>query len=194
MPSRQTKDEREALAERCWRLRHENGLSVTDIADVVGRHRTTVSRLLSQVRRRLAKTYQAGGRFDPSASIAELVDRCERVCALSMQQFTLATEVRDKLRALRTALLADAQKKTVLQDVGLLPRDFGLLRIETQREQVTATEIRRLADELRRLDAVPAENVFNLPLTSRGERAFLDGDVIGSGDGRADDDEDGDDE
>lgn len=182
-PSRLTAAEAEELRERCWTLRMENGLSITAIGQIVGRDRSQVSRMLSQMRRRMGRRYTPGGRFDPTTTIGALVDRCERIAALAMQQYTLATETRDRLRALRTALLADAEMRSILQEVGLMPRDLGTMQIEAGRVRASASEIRALAHELRKMHALPAENVFDLPLTARGEQAYLTGEVIDSTNG-----------
>jgi hypothetical protein len=86
-PLRPTAEETAALRERVWKLRHDTGLSTVDIAGLVNRDRTTVSRMLTAVSRQLAALYRRP-RFDPIRVIAVAADRFERWGQLAMQSGT----------------------------------------------------------------------------------------------------------
>lgn len=178
LPRRPTAEETAERRGRAWRMRTEYGMNTETIAKALGCHRTTVSRMLSTVSRQLRRQYEAGGRFNPAEVVATKIDQAERVRRLAMQTYVTSGDDRAKMRALLVALRADQQAIGLLQDVSLLPRDFGVLRLEAGRARFNASEIGRLARELHERRLMPPPDETPDDLVPAGERAFLRGDVI----------------
>lgn len=170
-PERLTRVEREARDDRIVEYHVRNGLSVTQIAPVEGVHKSTVSRALRRTHERWRTE-----RLDIPATLRGSLERLQAVSDDAMYEASVERkDRRAKMLCLRTAVVAEGFKHRLLMMLGIIGPDA--LPAGHDPEHATASDIRRLADEINRM-GVRALPPSDDDLISDGEREWLEGRVV----------------
>lgn len=184
IPGASKKDQVQARRNRVLVYTYHSGLTTRTIAAIEHVDQSQIARDLIWWKRRVAKATQR-----PDELIGDLELRFDTIYQGAMQDVQACDSkspsyFRDRAR-LRMVALASSVALTRLREgtgrIGMLEPGSA----DAGRAPSTATDVRRLAEEVRRLTGQPFEDIAAIDLTAPGERAYLDGDVS-SADGARD--------
>lgn len=169
-PERLTRMERDERDDRILQYRLADGLTLAEIAAIEDIERSTVLRSLR-------RTYQRWrtNPLDIGTTLRASLHRLEAISDHGMREATFEKDRRTKMLCLRTAALAEGFTHRLLMMLGMIGPDA--LPAGHDPEKTTASDIRRLADEVARM-GVRALPPPDDDLISDGEREWLEGHVV----------------
>jgi hypothetical protein len=166
-----------------------SGLSESTIASLEGVDQSTISRDLTYWRRRIGKALSADEYIgDIEARLTTIYDGALRDVVLVDQKSP--SLYRDRARLRMVALAATVALMRLREGTGRIGPIVG--DDEHAHRPSAASDIRKLADEVRRLTGAPLEDAHAIDLTAPGERAFLEGETVDGATPTEPDDADGD--
>lgn len=180
IPGASKKDQIQTRRNRVLVYTYQSGLTTRTIAAIEHVDQSQIARDLIWWKQRVSKATQKADEL-----IGDLELRFDAIYQGALQDVQTCDNkspsyYRDRAR-LRMVALAASVALTRLREgtgrIGMLGTGTG----DAGRAPSPATDVRRLAEEVRRLTGHPFEDINAIDLTAPGERAYLDGDVSSSG-------------